>query len=100
MSFDTCISLGENKQGCHYLVLPKGKNGKIVVSLPAVIYDDISKWILSKEAKKLTIENMSVAYTVYGATVELDTVGLNRYGSDSHNLTVKFDNMTTNFKRD
>lgn len=80
-------------QPVFYYVLTKSKNGQTIVNLPRAVFENVAAWIDSKRPKRIILEDCGVRHTLYDAVVDVDNIGINRYGVNSHTLTISCINV-------
>lgn len=90
---DKLIYVDGIEQPVFYYLLPKSRNENLIVNLPRAIFENVAAWIDEKTAKRLIIEDCGVRHTLYDAVVVVDNIGINRYGTNSHTLTISCTNM-------
>lgn len=88
MQSDKAIYLGTLKQSVYYYVLPKSKQGTVLLNLPRIIFSAIATWIDSREPARIILEDSGIHFSLYNAAVYVDNVISNRYGAMSHDLSI------------
>ena len=93
------IVFSKYKQDIIYYLLPKKQNDYLLINMPVLILEPVSKWIDSKMKMDLNCLFGTSKYSFVDAHVDDHKIYTNRYNIESREILVKFKLMMRGYSK-